>query len=114
IGRLSVNTQQQLFLAESIHPAVPMDIKKTRSWGLSFVGDQEQRRNRLYTVQVKDYSFEGIAVMFLSFQDLWRRWTVLPWQVAKQAPQFFSPALLICNKLLMGRFGFIAAESPHF
>ena len=31
VGRLGVNTQQKLFLAESIHPAVPMDVKKTRS-----------------------------------------------------------------------------------
>jgi hypothetical protein len=44
-----------------------MDIKKPRRSGLAFVRDKQQCRNRLYTIQIQYQSFEGIAVVFLSF-----------------------------------------------
>src|SRR5208282_6668919 len=95
VSGLDFHAAEKLFFAKAIHSGMPVNIQEARSGGLALVGDQKKGGNRLDAVEVEDEAFQRVAIVLFRAQQLWHRRFVLPWQIAQQAPKFFSTTLLI-------------------
>ena len=76
-----------------------MNVDEARRLRLSLVGNQEQGRHGLESIQVQHQMIERVAVPFFGAQELCSDRPITGWQIAEQTPQFFATPLLASHEV---------------
>src|SRR6185312_1336905 len=83
VSRLHVHSSKQLFFAEIVHAAMPMDEQQPRRAFGPPLWQQQQCRYRLHAIKVEHQPLQQIRAVILSANQLGWNGLMLPRQIAQ-------------------------------